>query len=320
MNFGRTYRKLFVVMLLGLAWLSPVHAELQTGLYWDPSKPGQGVNVVSQPGDAAWGVWYSYDAGGNAFWATFIGALAGNVLETDLLGFSGPPLGGSWDPSAVVPAVLGSVKLTINSPDSIRFEYQINGNSGGLDLVPFTIALPATDTDGDGIDDDVDNCPSVSNPDQADSDGNGIGDACEGSTADLDGDGIPDNIDNCPADANPDQLDSDQDGEGDLCDLCPNDAENDADGDGFCADFDLCPDSNIDSEVSIGSCNTGVANLIIGGCSIIDSINECSDTARNHGQFVSCIAHMTNQLKGNSLISGREKGEIQSCAAQANLP
>ena len=37
----------------------------------------------------------------------------------------------------------------------------------------------ATDQDGDGIDDGVDNCPAVFNPAQADRNGNGIGDACE---------------------------------------------------------------------------------------------------------------------------------------------
>jgi ribosomal protein L7/L12 len=36
-----------------------------------------------------------------------------------------------------------------------------------------------TDTDGDGIPDSQDNCPNVANPDQADSNGDGIGDACD---------------------------------------------------------------------------------------------------------------------------------------------
>jgi len=35
------------------------------------------------------------------------------------------------------------------------------------------------DEDGDGVDDDVDNCPNVSNPNQADANNDGLGDACE---------------------------------------------------------------------------------------------------------------------------------------------
>jgi hypothetical protein len=43
---------------------------------------------------------------------------------------------------------------------------------------------PPLDTDGDGYGDNVDNCPTVSNPDQADADGDGIGNACEAPGAD----------------------------------------------------------------------------------------------------------------------------------------
>jgi hypothetical protein len=36
-----------------------------------------------------------------------------------------------------------------------------------------------TDSDGDGVPDETDNCPSISNPDQADNDGDGIGNVCD---------------------------------------------------------------------------------------------------------------------------------------------
>ena len=65
------------------------------------------------------------------------------------------------------------------------------------------------DRDEDGELDGLDNCPSVSNSDQADTDNNGVGDACEQAAGlDTDGDGIPDSIDNCILIANPDQTPS----------------------------------------------------------------------------------------------------------------
>ncbi|MHB8633244.1 MAG: thrombospondin type 3 repeat-containing protein [Thermoplasmatota archaeon] len=80
------------------------------------------------------------------------------------------------------------------------------------------------DRDGDGIPDKKDNCPNAYNPDQADLDGDGIGDVCD---SDMDGDGIKDKLapgdplgtilDNCPRVPNPDQRDSIGDGVGDAC-------------------------------------------------------------------------------------------------------
>lgn len=51
------------------------------------------------------------------------------------------------------------------------------------------------DTDGDGFDNDVDNCPEVANVSQSDFDDDGVGDACD---EDVDGDGVLNAVDICP--------------------------------------------------------------------------------------------------------------------------
>jgi hypothetical protein len=96
------------------------------------------------------------------------------------------------------------------------------------------------DADGDGVADDVDNCPNTPNSAQSDSDGDGAGDIC----------------DNCPNAHNADQVDTDGDGVGDACDNCPNDPDKTEPGLCGCgvadtdSDGDTIPDCD-DAEIEI---------------------------------------------------------------------
>lgn len=67
--------------------------------------------------------------------------------------------------------------------------------SAAVSLDAFVAKFGPDDTDADGVRDGIDNC-SAANPDQTDTDGDGLGNACD---ADDDGDGLPDGSDACPA-------------------------------------------------------------------------------------------------------------------------
>jgi hypothetical protein len=78
--------------------------------------------------------------------------------------------------------------------------------------------IGACTDDGDTWANPIDNCPFTPNDGQQDSNGNGIGDACEACpSGDSDGDGICNNVDDCPSVADPSQPDIDDDGFGDAC-------------------------------------------------------------------------------------------------------
>lgn len=81
----------------------------------------------------------------------------------------------------------------------------------------YSLAVLDDDRDADGRLTTADNCPSVSNADQANLDGDGLGDVCDD---DDDGDGLSDAVEGVLG-TNPRSGDSDGDGKTDAADRCP---------------------------------------------------------------------------------------------------
>ena len=209
------------------------------------------------------------------------------------------------------------------------------GAAGSQTVLPIHVTL-CVDADQDGICDDVDNCPGIANPDQTDTDADGLGDACD---TDDDNDGVLDTEDNCPLIANPDQADSDGDGTGDACDDCL-----DADQDGICDDVDNCPGSaNPDqadrdgdgtgdacdncpddpNKTEPGACGCGVADTDSDNDGTPDCNDNCPDVANTNQTDTdndgigdvcdTCPNDADNDADGDGVC-----GDVDNCPGIAN--
>jgi hypothetical protein len=155
----------------------------------------------------------------------------GNADQGSVYVYEKPPAG--WSGSLMETAKLTAADGTASDlfGNSVRLQgntlvvgaslHDVGANADQGAAYIFVVA----DLDGDGVPDELDNCPGAANVDQADADGDGLGDACDNCAgmvnpdqADADEDGYGDVCDNCPALANPDQADADGDGIGDACD------------------------------------------------------------------------------------------------------
>ena len=134
------------------------------------------------------------------------------------------------------------------------------------------------DSDFDGIADALDNCPAVSNDDQADEDGDETGDVCDpcpsDSRDDEDEDGLCAGDDNCSRTANPDQEDANGDGFGDACvplSVYIEDGCTIGRGPVFGEDVELELDCVIGDDVTLGDSVVVMIGAVVGTGSTIDA-------------------------------------------------
>lgn len=140
--------------------------------------------------------------------------------------------GATWNQAARVVASTGGFGVSVSVDSAILLaggyaDSAVMTRAGAA----FVFQLPEVDADHDGILDGLDNCPFIANPEQTDTDLDGLGDACD---VDDDNDDVLDGSDNCRLVPNASQANVDGDAFGDACD-------GDIDGDEFENASDNCP-------------------------------------------------------------------------------
>jgi serine protease len=116
------------------------------GLWWASAglEAGWGINLTHQ-GDAIFATWFTYDAGGNAWWLSMTankvaeGTYTGTLYRTHGPAFNATP----FDPSQVTNVPVGTGMLTFPSASSGTFTYAVNGITQSKSIVPQVFgALP----------------------------------------------------------------------------------------------------------------------------------------------------------------------------------
>lgn len=146
-------------------------------------------------------------AGGVGGYFSGAGVTADNVLavhETGGVGDDSKPIivytGNFFFTSDINMIQTGGTELTISDGPGVTTNNDIMTMNAFSSLADASIgndvcSSVSADSDGDGLDDDVDNCPTVANPGQENYDEDAEGDACD---LDDDNDGVNDDLDAFP--------------------------------------------------------------------------------------------------------------------------
>lgn len=250
--------------------------------------------------------------------------------------------GGAWTQRAKLTSTEGAADASFGHAVSLGGGTALIGEYGthfGDDCTPISCnftqyraayVFGRPDRDGDGICDDEDNCKDIANPDQANNDGDGIGDACDSYTvtpsAGSGGSISPDSPQSvnhgstASFTATPDEgysIDKVEGCGGSLsgstyttgaitadCALTASFRKTDSDNDGVADSSDNCPATAPGDVVNAAGCS-------------ISQIAPCSTSWKNHGAYQAAVAHAAEEFLAAGLITSAQKDSCVSAAAQS---
>ena len=224
-------------------------------------------------------------------------------------------VGGQWTGTNLTMTAYSYDLAALASETNVIFRIVFHSdqsvNEEGVVLDDFVVDGTTPDNDGDGIPNPNDNCVNTANPDQLDTDGDGLGDVCDD---DDDNDGILDINDNCPLTANTDQADDNGDGIGNVCDT---DNDTILNADDNCPDIANTDQADFDSDGLGDVCDDDIDND--GVPNINDSCNDTpiGDTVDANGCTVFTLPSNNFQLQiSGEVCRSSNNGKIYIDAVQ----
>ncbi|MGE0358094.1 MAG: beta-propeller domain-containing protein [Burkholderiales bacterium] len=128
----------------GFAATTADRSAFAQGHWWDPSRPGSGMDLF-HAGDEAMVTWFTYEESGRPVWYSAQGRLS--TLGTE----SWPLLKHRWqDGRKAGYQVVGFARLVLNHPESARFSYEIAGHRDTWDIQPFIVSGVTNEADHSG--------------------------------------------------------------------------------------------------------------------------------------------------------------------------
>lgn len=265
-------------------WINPHKAyQFGTNLH-----PWQGAQSFTAEWINAWSNINSQGAGGHS-WTKYSTEVSGNgEFVLNLLAdncswiYLDGTLVGFQSSAQTHPAPTYPVSL--NGTHTLEFViFDGGGAAGGMFRLQTNTGTVFADTDLDGLTDPEETLYNT-DPTNPDTDGDGVSDG-----------------DEVDAGTDPTVVDT-----------------SDADGDGLADDVDACVNSVVTATVSVNGNDSGVVNYFDAqGCSVADNLDlSCSGEFKNHGQFVSCVAHASTDMRKAGIIDQLERAALVKAAAK----